>query len=212
MSRPLTPQEHQALADRIRTAEARTRGEIYCVVARASGGYIYPAAFMLAVGLTVASIAVAFRLDHSWLGLSHLNFALLQAAALALAFGVVWTLPARLRILLVPRHLRYRRAHDNAVAQFFAHNVHTTELRTGVMIFVSLAERYAEVVADSGINAKVQQAEWNGIVERLIAAASANRLPEGLGDAIDRAGALLAAHFPGDTRNPNELDDHAVEI
>jgi putative membrane protein len=212
MARPLTPQEHQALADRIRAAEAQTRGEIYCVVARASDGYIYPAAFMLAVGLAVASIPVAFWLDRSWLGVSHLNFALLQAAALALAFAVVWALPARLRILLVPRRLRYRRAHDNAVAQFFAHNVHTTELRTGVLIFVSLAERYAEVVADSGINAKVAQGEWNGIVHRVVAAAAADRLPEGLGDAIDKAGALLAAHFPGGTRNPNELDDHVVEI
>lgn len=211
MARPLTPAEHEALADRIRAAEARTRGEIYCVVARASDGYFYPAAFMLTLGLVVTSIAVAFWLDRSWLGLSHPVFAAAQATAFAVMLLVLRAAP-RLRILLVPRRLRYRRAHDNAIKQFLAHNVHMTDQRTGVLIFVSLAERYAEVVADSGINAKVGQEEWNGIVARLTAAASARRLPEGLGDAIDRAGTLLAEHFPGGVSNPNELDDHVVEI
>lgn len=211
MPRPLTPQEHQALADRIRAAEARTRGEIYCVVARVSDGYFYPAGFMLAIGLLVASLVAALWLDRSWLAVSHLAFALAQAAALAAALGVLRFAPG-LRLLLTPRRLRYARAHANAVRQFFAHNVHITEQRTGVLIFVSLAERYVEVVADAGINAKVAQEDWNGIVARLTAAAGADRLPEGLADAIDKAGALLAGHFPGGTSNPNELDDHVVEI
>lgn len=211
MSRPLTAEEHQTLADRIRAAESRTRGEIYCVVARRSDSYLFPAAFMLAVGLLVASLAVALWVDRSWLHLSHLGFVAVQATALVLALLLLRLAPG-LRILMVPRGLRYRRAHDNAVKQFLAHNVHSTELRTGVLIFVSIAERYVEVVADSGIDAKVEQAEWNDIVARLTAAARAGRLAEGLGDSIDRAGTLLAQHFPGGVRNPNELDDHVVEL
>lgn len=207
----LTPQEHQALSSRIKAAEARTTGEIYCVVARSSGGYFHPAAFMLALGIVVLSLPLAFWFDRSWLGPSHLVFALAQAAALASALLLLRVVP-RLRILLVPRRLRYRRAHLNAVNQFLAHNIHMTERRTGVLIFVSLAERYAEVVADAGIGARVAQEEWNGIVARLTAAAAAGRLAEGLGDAIDRTAALLEAQFPGGVRNPNELDDHVVEI
>ena len=72
-------------------------------------------------------------------------------------------------MIFVPRRLRYRRAHDNALKQFLARNVHITTARTGVLIFVSLAERYAEVVADSGINAKVPQETWNDIVADLVA-------------------------------------------
>lgn len=211
MTKPLTPEQHQSLADRIREAEARTRGEIYCVVARASDSYAYPAAFMLALGMMLVSVPVAIWLDRSWLGLSHLTLVLSQLAALAVACLLLWSVP-RLRILLVPRRLRYLRAHDNALKQFLAHNVHLTEQRTGILIFVSLAERYVEVVADSGINAKMPQDEWNGIVERLVAAAAADHLAEGLADAVDRAGTLLSGHFPGGTNNPNELDDHVVEI
>ena len=66
MSRSLTPHDHQALSERIKAAEATTRGEIYCVVARSSDGYVFPAAFMLAVGVMLASLAVAVWLDRSW--------------------------------------------------------------------------------------------------------------------------------------------------
>lgn len=211
MVQTLTPQEHKALAERIRAAEARTTGEIYCVVARISDDYTFPAAFMLALGVVLVSLPVALWLDRSWIHLSHLAFVAAQAAALASALLVVWLSP-RLRIRFVPRPLRYRRAHANAVRQFLAHNIHLTENRTGILIFVSLTERYAEIVADSGINAHVDQAEWNEIVARITAAASASRLVEGLADAIDRTGALLSRSFPEGVKNPNELPDRVVEI
>lgn len=211
MTQTLTSQQHQALSERIRAAETRTTGEIYCVVARTSDSYTYPAAFMLGLGVLIVSVPVAFWLDRSWLHLSHLTFVVAQVAALAAALLLLRAVP-RLRILLVPRRLRYRRAHLNAVNQFLAQNIHLTEQRTGVLIFVSLAEQYAEIVADAGISAGVGQEEWNEIVARLTAAAAAGRLVEGLGDAIDRTGALLGQHFPGGTRNPNELADHVVEI
>lgn len=211
MGRSLTPQDHQALSERIRAAETRTRGEIYCIVARSSDGYVFPAAFMLAAGTVLAGVAVAFWLDRSWFAVSHLAFALCQAAALLAALATLRLAPG-LAIRLAPRGLRYRRAHDNAMRQFLARNVHLTEKRTGILIFVSLAERYATVVADAGINEKVAQEEWNAIVARIVAAARAGRLTEGLADAIDKSGQLLALHFPGGVANPNELDDHVVEI
>ena len=211
MSLSLTPQDHQALSQRIKAAEATTRGEIYCVVARASDRYFFPAGFMLGVGVALASIAVAFWLDRSWFQVGHLAFALCQAAALAVAIVVLRLVPG-LGLRLTPRRLRYRRAHDNAMRQFLAHNVHRTEKRTGILIFVSLAERYATVVTDAGIDGNVAQAEWDAIVARVVAAAKAGRLTEGLADAIDRSGQLLAQHFPGGVANPNELDDHVVEI
>jgi putative membrane protein len=94
MDRTLTPQDHEALCDRIKAAEATTRGEIYCVVARASDGYFFPAAFMLAVGVMLASIAVGAWLDRDWQVVGHLGFALCQAAALAAALVVLRLVPS----------------------------------------------------------------------------------------------------------------------
>lgn len=211
ISPSLTDEEHQRLADQIRRAEMSTRGEIYCVIARSSDTYFFPAAFTLTLGMLLASLVVTFWLDRSWLAISHLSFVLIQIAAIAAALLLAHFDPA-LRIRMVPRRLAYRRAHDNALKQFLAHNVHTTERRTGILIFVSLAERYAAVIADSGINAIVEQEQWNEIVARLTKAAKAGHLVDGLAEAVDRAGGLLTAHFPGGSNNPNELDDHVVEI
>ena len=60
-------------------------------------------------------------------------------------------------------------AHAEAVRQFCAQGLHKTENRTGVLIFASEAEHYAEMIADAGINAKVKQEVWDDAVAVLIA-------------------------------------------
>ena len=211
MANTMTSEEHAKVARAIRAAEKKTAGEIYCVVARASDDYFFPAAFMATIGMLAASLALAWAAHHWWIEISPTTFALAEIAAFASAMLVLWLLPDA-RIPLVPRRLRYRRAHDNALKQFLARNVHITAKRTGVLIFVSLAERYAEVVADAGINQKVEQHVWNGVVGDLIAKARADELAEGFEQAVKTVGKLLTEHFPVTTEDRNELDDHVVEI
>jgi putative membrane protein len=112
----------------------------------------------------------------------------------------------------VPRRWQYRHAHDNALKQFLARNVHITAERTGVLIFVSLAERYAEIVADAGISAHVGQNVWDEIVAALVDHARRDDLASGFVSAIGRVGELLAAKFPVTGTDVNELDDHLVEL
>ncbi|TIW15575.1 MAG: TPM domain-containing protein, partial [Mesorhizobium sp.] len=113
-----------------------------------------------------------------------------------------------LRIYLVPRRLRYQAAHANAIKQFLARNVHRTTARTGVLVFVSIAEHYAEVIIDS----RVGQDVWDSVVRDLTAHAGDDRLADGFIRAIEATGAVLAEHFPVSTGDSNELDDHLVEI
>jgi putative membrane protein len=96
--------------------------------------------------------------------------------------------------------------------QFLSRNIHLTTARTGVMLFVSLAERYAEIIADSGINSRVSQDTWDGVVTALIAHAKQGRVADGFVEAVGTVGALLAQHFPVGAGDANELDDHVVEI
>jgi putative membrane protein len=211
MSRPLSEEEHVRITEAIRTAEQRTSGEIYCVVARSSDSYFFPAAFTLFYAILLVSLVAAFALEYWWLTLRLPLFVAAQILALGAALILLWLFPP-LRIVLVPRQLRYRRAHDNALKQFLSRNVHVTSARTGVLIFVSLAERYAEIVADSGINSRVDQAVWDDVVARLVAGAREDRLADGFVSAVATVGKLLGRHFPVTSANPNELDDHLVEI
>ena len=203
--------DHDRISGAIRGAESKTSGEIYCVLARSSSSYFFPSAFVIAVAMLLVSAVLVWVLEWRWYTLDARNLVVAQILAFAAALLVLWLAPW-LRIRLVPKRVRYERAHENAIKQFLARNIHLTEARTGVLIFVSLAERYAEVVADSGINAKVDQAEWNGIVAGLTVSAREDRLTDGFVDAVKSVRDLLARHFPWRTDDRNELDDHLVEI
>jgi putative membrane protein len=207
----MTEQEHARIAEAIRAAEANTAGEIYCVVAKRSDGYFFSAAMVVTVSILLIGLAVSFLMEAWWLTMRLPVFVSAQLLALAAAMALVYALPG-LRIWLAPRRWQYIRSHDNALKQFLARNVHLTTERTGVLIFVSLAERYAEIVADAGINAKVPQDMWDSIVAGLIDDAKHGLLADGFVTAVAAVGALLAEHFPVGPDDVNELDDHLVEI
>ncbi|HHV70950.1 TPM domain-containing protein [Brucella intermedia] len=204
-------EDHARIAEAIRKAEAETSGEIYAVLARSSDDYFFAAGFVATCGILLASIVVAFLAHWYWFDVRLPMFGLAVLAAFLTAMLVLWVFPA-IRMLLVPRRIRYKRAHLNALQQFLARNVHITEHRTGILLFVSMAEHYAEVIADAGINARVGQDEWNAIVATLIHHASRAQVAEGFVLAIGQAGLLLETHFPAGADNVNELDDHLIEL
>jgi putative membrane protein len=96
--------------------------------------------------------------------------------------------------------------------QFFAHELDQTEQRTGVLIFASVAERYAEIVADAGIHAKVPQDVWDSAIAAMIAAIRDGRPADGFVGAIAQCGAVLAQHFPPGALNRDELPNKLVQI
>ncbi len=210
-TRSVSAEEHARITAAIRKAEEQTSGEIYCVVARTSDPYFFPAALALVMAMLVVGLGVAFALEGLWLSMRLPLFAAAQLSALVAALAVLWAFPG-LRIRLVPRRWQYQHAHDNARKQFLARNVHVTANRTGVLIFVSLAEHYAEIIADAGISGRVDQHVWDDIVADLVDHARRDQLSLGFVAAIDRVGSLLAQEFPVTGADANELDDHLVEI
>jgi len=76
--------------------------------------------------------------------------------------------------------------------------------RNGVLVFVSLAERYARIIADEGIAAKVHNADWQAAIDALTGHLRNGRIAEGFAAAIERCGAVLQAHAPPDG-SPSEL-------
>ena len=211
MEKTVTQSEHERIAEAIRSAEMSTAGEIFCVVAQRSDGYFFSAALVVMSCVLGVSLLLGLFLEAWWFEIRLPVFVGAQITACAAALALIYVFPG-LRLRLSPRRWQYMRAHDNALKQFLARNVHLTAQRTGVLIFVSLAERYAEIVADAGINAKVPQDAWNDVVAALIDHARSDRLADGFVSAIDSVGKLLATHFPARPGDVNELDDHLVEL
>jgi putative membrane protein len=195
------------ISEAIRAAEATTIGEIFCVIARQSSDY------RLVPVVWAAVIALFAPLPLLYLSAVPAVWIYIIQLIIFIVAIVVLSLPA-IRIHLVPRVLAHDRAHAEAMRQFWAQGLHLTAHRTGVLIFASAAERYAEIVADAGINAKVAPEVWDRAVGTLIAAVKEGRAGHGFVAAIAQCGAVLSAHFPvpADGHNPPELPDKVIEI
>ncbi|MFO1098614.1 MAG: DUF5130 family protein [Xanthobacteraceae bacterium] len=197
--------EKTRIIEAITVAEAKTAGEIFCVIAHASSGYsLVPVAWAALVAL--AAPAPLIYLTTWPAGLIYL----VQLAAFIVT-AAVFSLPA-IRFRVVPNQAMRERAHVEAMRQFLAQGMHLTEHRTGVLVFVSVAEHYAEIVADSGINAKVAPAVWQDAVDAAVAAIREGRIGDGLVAAVERCGAVLAEHFPPGAINRDEVPNKVVEM
>jgi putative membrane protein len=195
----LSKEDHEAVSGAIRDAEKRTCGQIVCVLAHASSGYTYIQILWASVLALAAPLPMI--LFTQW---SVQRIYLVQLAIFIVA-GFLFNL-GPLRFALVPGVVKRARAHRAAVEQFVLRGISRTTNRCGVLVYVSLAEHYARIVADIGIAEKVPAAEWQAAIDALTAHMSDGRIAPGFIAAIERCGAVLAAHAPPDG-SPNTLPD-----
>jgi putative membrane protein len=199
--------QKKQVADAIRVAEAKTTGEIYCVIAKHASDYrLVPIAWAAALALFVPLPLIYFT---AWT--AEMIYGC-QLAAFFIA-GLVLSYPG-LRFHIVPRKAKHDRAHAAAMRQFWAHGLDNSDHRTGVLIFASAAERYAEIIADADINRKVSPEVWHDAMAALIAGIKRDQPAEGFVTAIEKCGAVLAQHFPlpAGAKNSDQLPNKLVEI
>jgi putative membrane protein len=197
--------ERARIADAIRAAEVNTAGEIYVVVASEAAGFrSIPVLWAAIIALIIPWPLFLLTTLPSWVIL------VLQV----ITFVVVATAAShhKIRHRIVPPSIADAAARKAAQAQFLAHGIHLTEARTGILIYVALANRRVEIVADDGINRKVAQLELDQLAQQVVAAARFGTLADGLVNAVNDAGKLLSRHFPPTAANPNELPDRVIEI
>jgi putative membrane protein len=198
--------DRRKVTEAIAEAERATSGEIVAVIAPASGSYVYAAFFWPAI---IALLVPAPFIHWTWWPIQTIYALQLTVFAVLTALLLV---VRPLRFALVPRSLKRQVAHRRAMEQFLAQNLHTTPGRTGVMIFVSAAERYAEIVADAEIAAHVDQAAWRGIVDDLTAKIAAGEPVEGFLGAIRAVAKPLAEHFPASNIPHDSLPNHLIVL
>lgn len=200
------PRESGArIAAAIAAVERTTSGEIVAVVAADSAAYTYiPFLYAALIALLVPWPFIFL----TWLPVQWIY--LLQLIVFLMALTIIW--PKWMRLKLVPRSNQVLRAHQRAVEQFVAQNLYTTEGRTGVLIFVSVAERYAEIIADSAIDAKVPPGTWQGIVDGLTRKIGEKQTTAGFIEAVNAVGLHMAQHFPPGSDEPRGLPNHLIVL
>jgi putative membrane protein len=200
----LTQSELDRISDAVREAEKQTAGEIVPMLVGQSDEY--PGArWRLAIVTALLSGALAYffldDFDPVWI---------LWAQIPGLYIGYwLGSFGAVLRPFLVSSKID-EEVHQRAVQAFFLHNLHATKDRTGILVMVSLLEHRVEILADTGINAKVPRDMWEKILNDMIGKIKSGDLTEGFCTAVRECGEVLAKDFPGTHENPNELSDRVI--
>jgi putative membrane protein len=113
--------------------------------------------------------------------------------AIALTLILDWR-PIRLR--LVPKRVKHARAQQLAHREFNAHTLAAPTQPHRVLLFVSLGERYVEIIADHDTHALAPAGTWNKIVDEFLTAVKDGRVTDGIVAAASTCGAILKTHHP----------------
>ena len=209
----------------VHAAEGGTSGEIVTIVADHSDRYLDVAlwwsifAAILALAVLATFPDLIFAKVEALLGGWVNEWSRAEVLEMALALVILKFAGVRLlmqwvplRLFLTPAIVKSRRVRRRAIRYFKVGAERRTLGKTGILIYLSLAERKAEIVADEAIHALVPQEAWGDAMADLIAGVREGRLADGMIAAVDDVGAILAKNFPRSTEDRNELPDRLIEL
>ena len=221
----LAEADHARVSAAVSAAEAHSAGEIVTIVTDRSDGYwdvaLAWAAVVAATAILMLSLTPAFylglidRITGAWA--NEWTPSEIFAVALGGATGkflgmLVLQLWQPLKFWLVPPPVKARRVLARAITCFKVGAERRTHGRTGILIYLSMREHRAEIVADAAISGKVAPEVWGEAMAAMLPEIRAGRIADGMVAAIERVGVVLAEHFPRAEDDTNELPDRLIEV
>lgn len=221
----LSEADHARISAAVAAAEGTSAGEIVTIVAERSDGYsdvaLAWAAIAAMAALTVLSLFPDFYLahydrlfgdwGHEWTHRGILAFAATVAILKFLGMLAI-QLWQPLKFWLIPRPIRAARVRGRAETLFKVGAERRTSGRTGVLIYLSLREHRAEIVADAAIASKVSPEVWGLAMAAMLDPIRDGRLADGMIAAVGEVGKVIAQHFPRAADDVNELPDRLIEV
>ena len=216
---------HEKVSNAVRAAEADTSGEIVTVLADRSDGYTDiamawagAAAFMALASLALFPDLFLSAFDvlmggwvQEWDPQRLFWFAALSAALVFVLVMLVQLWPP-VKFAIIPGRVRTARVHDRAVSHFKVGAERRTHGHTGILLYLSMREHRAEIVADKAIDDKVSDEVWGDAMIAMIAELKQDRIAEAMAVGVQQVGVVLAEHFPRHEDDENELPDRLIEI
>jgi putative membrane protein len=201
----LNENELKQVSDAIDRIERDTDAELVTVLAAQADDYRYIP--LLWASLLALILPGALLFFTGWLAAWQL---LLVQWLTFVVLAVVFRIPS-LTSRLIPRSVRHWRACNLARRQFIELNLHHTVGGTGMLIFVSEAERYVEILVDQGISSRIDDSVWKSVVDTFTEDVRNGQVLEGFLGCIETCGSLLKQHVPA-THERNELPNHLVVL
>ena len=221
----MTVEDHALVTDAVRTAEEHCDGEIITIVTDVSDHYADTPHKWAAIGTFLATSALlvfpAFfnGIINGFTGgwnqhVEPEDYVFIVLLVAVIGYGLFWALliPRKMRLFFTAKGVKERRVRDKAIAAFRIGGEGRTRGATAVLLYVSLEEHRAEIVADKSIADKVAPEEWGDAMALLIGRIKRGEAGLGMAEAVAAVGALIALHFPKTEADTNELPDRLIEL
>lgn len=202
----LTDQEQRTITQTVRAAEQKTSGEIVPMVVSHSHTYpVAPIVGGLFFGLPLALLSARLLGGMLWLGTDNMwIFICFFILFYSIGYQLVSFFPILKRFFLSPQRADLA-VQNAAAAAFFNESLHNTKDANGILLYVSVLEHRVWILADKGINDKIDPRNWQEIVDLVTAGIKKGTPCQALCDAIERIGEILAIHFPIESDDKDEL-------
>jgi len=213
------------IGEAVHAAEAGTSGEIVTIVADRSDAYhdvglhyavlamlLVPIVFAMAPALPdrlLALVTGGWATETDYPALYILVFTLMTVVFLIVRYTLAIM---KLRHALTPKATRRRRVRRKALELFKVGTEKRTTGRTGILIYLSMGEHMAEIVADEAIHSVVPDTEWGDAMAALIDEVREGRIADGMIAAVGKVGHILSHHLPRAVDDANELPDRVIEL
>ena len=217
----LKEEDKKKISEAVQKVESKTSGEIVTAFIKESYDYaIYELIFAVIVSIVYFAIILFFVSQiHTWLQGMFWDY---SSAHLVAFYGfstfligtIIYFLSniAAIDRFIVPNKIMQKKVHERSLLHFMDSGVSYTRDRTGILIFISLLERRVELLADSGINEKIEQAQWQKILNNVIEGIKSGNFTDHLCKSIHDCGQLLAEHFPIKKDDTDELSNEIEEL
>ncbi|HIF9184647.1 TPM domain-containing protein [Photobacterium damselae] len=198
-------QELQQISQTIGNIEQQTDAELMAVIATASDDYYFVPTLWAAI-IALFTPALLY-LSPLWLDITDL---LMAQLAVFVALTLLFRVPA-IKYRMIPKSVKYRRASLLAHQQFLFNGIHKTQQHLGMIIFVSEADHYVEIITDYGISQQIDNQVWQKLVQDFTQNVKQGNTYQGYIQCLTASGEVLAQHFPL-TQQKNELPNALVVI
>ena len=208
----LSEADKEKIQQTVKEAEKKTSGEIVPMVVSCS--YHYPVANI--AGAITMALPFSLFLTHMvgerlWIGSNNMwLFMGILTVSFIVFFELVKRIPAIKRFFVSKKEME-EEVREEALTSFFKEEIYRTRDETGVLIFISVFEHKVWVLADKGINAKVPEGSWDGVVGHIVDGIKKGRQGEAICEAVTSVGALLKEYFPIKPDDTDELKNLIVQ-
>ncbi len=202
----LSQDEQQQIIDCVKEVEKTTSGEIVPLISSDSSDYPRAQATgAMILGLLLSTpTCILLGREDMWTAL------VLFLVAYSLAYVALALLPSLKRIFVMRQEIEDE-VEEGAMTSFFIHGLNNTRDKTGILIYVSVYEKKVRILADTGINAKVDPGTWDTVVAKLGQGIHDKRQADAICDAVRSCGALVHEKFPIKHDDTDELPNLIVE-